>query len=247
MSKLHILALRALRPDAQRGFYRRVLGMATQDSGGLGYSDREMNLRFVQSETSYRPQPSDLYWKIAVSVPNIELAYQQLVARGARVSVPHQFRDVGYLAHVTDPEGFTVELIEHWFQGDRPSQSVDKTLLGGGPHISLLTLRTADIASVERDLLKAGMKPLGVQPVEPYGFTLYCYGFTQETPPDPDLTAIENRTWLYRRRYTVLEIQHVQGLDVETHPLNQAGGFVGISVHPSAPTIHVKRLRLGSV
>ena len=131
MSKLHILALRALRPDAQRGFYRRVLDMATQDSGGLGYSDREMNVRFVQSETSYRPQPTDLYWKIAVSVPNIELAYQQLVARGARVSVPHQFRDVGYLAHETDPEGFTVELIEHWFQGDRPSQSVDKTLLGG--------------------------------------------------------------------------------------------------------------------
>jgi hypothetical protein len=111
----------------------------------------------------------------------------------------------------------------------------------------LLTLRTADIASVEPDLLAAGMTPLGVQPVEPCGFTLYFYGFTQEMPPDPDLTAIENRTWLYRRCYTVLEIQHVQGLDVETHPLNQAAGFVGISVHPSAPTIHVKRLRLGSV
>lgn len=89
MSKLHILALRALRPDAQRGFYRRVLDMATQDSGGLGCSDREMNLRFVQTETSCQPQPSDLYWKIAVSVPAIELAYQQLVAKGVRVSEPH--------------------------------------------------------------------------------------------------------------------------------------------------------------
>jgi hypothetical protein len=66
-------------------------------------------------------------------------------------------------------------------------------------------------------------------------------------PPDPDLTAIENRKWLYRRPYTVLEVQHVHGLDVESHPLNQVGGFVGISVRPSAPTIHGKRLRPGGV
>ena len=37
--------------------------MVTQDRGGLGYSDREMNLWFAQSETSYRPQSSDLFWK----------------------------------------------------------------------------------------------------------------------------------------------------------------------------------------
>ena len=74
-----------MRPDSQQIFYRRVLGMSTQDNGGLGYSDREMSLILTQSETPYRPQPSDLYWKIAISVPNIELAYQQLVNRGAQV------------------------------------------------------------------------------------------------------------------------------------------------------------------
>ena len=235
-----------MRPDSQQFFYRRVLGMSSQDNGGLGYSDREMSLILTQSETPYRPQPSDLYWKIAISVPNIELAYQQLVTRGAQVSEPHQFRDVGYLAHVTDPEGFTVELIEHWFQGDRPSEALDDTLLGGGPHISLLTLRTADIVSVERDLLEAGMTPPGVQPVEPYGFTLYFYRFTDETPPQPDLTAIEDRTWLYRRPYTVLEIQHVYGLVAETHPLERAGGFAGASVHSSAPAFRIERLKLGN-
>ena len=90
--------------------------MVTQDSGGVGYSGREKNLRFVQSETSYWPQPSDLYWKIAVSVPNIELAWHQLLARGARVSESNQFLDLCYLAYVTDPERFTVNVIEHWFQ-----------------------------------------------------------------------------------------------------------------------------------
>ena len=115
-------------------------------------------------------------------MPNIELAWHQLVASCARVSESHQFLDVGYLAHVTDPENFTVELFEHWIQGDRPSQFVDKTLLGGGPHISLLTSRIADIASVEPDLPAAGITPLGVQPVEPYGLNLYFFGFTQEMP-----------------------------------------------------------------
>ncbi|MEO1474153.1 MAG: VOC family protein, partial [Pseudomonadota bacterium] len=230
MNKLGTLMLRATDPDAERCFYREVLGMANLSDECISYSEQELAIHFTKAEEPYDPQPTDLYWKIALSVPNVELACAQLRAAGVDCSEPQQFRDVGYLAKATDPEGFVIELIDHWFQGDRPDTPIDETLLGGGAHLSLLTLRTADIASVEREVLSWGMVPLSVQPVDPFGFTLHFYAFTDERPPNDDLTAIENRPWLYQRPYTVLEIQHVHALDRETQPSSGAAGYGGFTI-----------------
>ena len=71
----------------------------------VGYATEEANIRFLQSELSYDPQPHDLYWKIALAVPNIEYACRQLEKTNVDVSVPRQFEDVGYLAKFVDPEG----------------------------------------------------------------------------------------------------------------------------------------------
>ena len=236
MAKLDTLTLRVTDPDAQRQFYRTVLGMSDQGDGRVGYSEREMAIRFTQAEGAYDPHPADLYWKIALAVPNIELACKQLHAIGVPCSDPQQFRDVGYLAKATDPEGFTIELIDHWFQGERPNMAVDDTRLGGGAHLNLLTLRTADIVLVEREILTWGMSPISVQHVEPFGFTLHFYAFTDELPPNKDLTAIENRPWLYQRPYTVLEIQHVHALDCERRPQPGRAGYAGFSM-TAAPSI----------
>ena len=249
MPELQTLTLRVSDPDAQRRFYCDVLGMSERGDGRVGYADRELALRFVAAEAPYAPQPSDLYWKIALAVPNIDLACEQLRARGAPCSTPAQFRDVGYLAKVSDPEGFTIELIDHWFQGERPTEDievVDDTRLGGGAHLNLVTLRTADISDVEPDILSLGMTPLSVQLVEPRGFTLYFYAFTDETPPNPDLQAIENRTWVYQRPYTVLEIQHVHALEAETTPDENAGGYGGVAIGFAEAPVNLRRLMISA-
>ncbi len=246
MAKLETLTLRARDPEAQCRFYCDVLGMSDQGHGRVGYAGREVALRFEKAETPYDPRPTDLYWKIALSVPNIELAWGQLGARGLTPSAPRQFRDVGYLAKVTDPEGFSIELIDHWFQGERPDDPNDDTRLGGGAHLSLVTLRTGDIGAVEPDLLGIGMTPLSMQPVEPYGFTLYFYAFTEEAPPDPDLTAVINRPWVYQRPYSVLEIQHVHALDTETRSFDGAGGYASLSISSSKEMIDLPRLKIAS-
>ncbi|MEX0286730.1 MAG: VOC family protein [Paracoccaceae bacterium] len=229
LPRLDSLTLRVLDPEGQRRFYRDVIGMSDLESGRVGFSEGEMALAFAPASTPYEPSPSDLYWKIALSVPDLDLAFTQLVAKGVDVTEPRQFRDVGYLAKFTDPEGFSVELIDHHFQGDRPATALDETLLGGGAHLSLLTLRSSDITAIEPDILDWGMVPLSVQPVEPFGFTLYFYAFTDERPPNPDLNAVENRTWTYQRPYTVLEIQHVYDLEQETLPEEGAAGYAGAS------------------
>ena len=244
MPKLETLTLRVRDPKAQRRFYCDVFGMSEKGDGRVGYTDEEIALRFVAVEAPYAPQPSDLYWKIALSVANIDLAYTQLQACGAPCSAPTQFRDVGYLAKATDPEGFTIELIDHWFMGDRHTETIKDTRLGGGAHLNLVTLRTANIADIEADILSLGMTPLSVQPVEPHGFTLYFYAFTNEAPPNPDLQAIENRTWVYQRPYTVLEIQHVHALSAETLPVENASGYGGIVIVSAKKRLDLKRLMI---
>lgn len=254
MAKLDTLVLRVTDPEAQRRFYRDVLGMSDRGDGRLGYAEREAALRFVAAEAPYAPRPSDLYWKIALSVPNIERACAQLRERGVLASEPRQFRDVGYLAKVTDPEGFTIELIDHWFQGERPEEAHDEThdethddtRLGGGAHLSLITLRTADIAAVEPEILGWGMTPLSVQPVEPYGFTLYFYAFTDDEPPNADLLAVENRTWVYQRPYTVLEVQHVSGVGRMKRSQIHEAGYAGTLVSGTAQPFHNAHLWLYS-
>ncbi len=229
MEKLDTLTLRVMHPEKQKAFYRDMLGMLELDDRRLAYSPDEVALNFIQAEARYVPQPNDLYWKIAISVPDINLAHRQLAARGVTCSEPKQFRDVGLLAHAQDPEGFVIELIDHWFEGERPEMWIDESRLGGGPTLNLVTLRTDDIARLESEILEAGMRPLSVQPVESHGFTLYFYAFTNERPPKPDLTAIENRTWVYQRPYSVLEIQHLRETEVQPPRTNDGAGYESLS------------------
>ncbi|WP_122073837.1 VOC family protein [Pseudophaeobacter sp. EL27] len=225
MPKIETIIFRCLAPDAQKRFYIDILGMGLREDGAVSYDPAQAGLLFVKAERPYQPSAGDVYWKIALAVQNIELAYKQLTAQGIEVSTPHQFRDIGYLAHFHDPEGFTIELIEHWFEGNRPSGKPDPSRLGGGASLNLLTLRTHDIAPLREACLAWGMTCLSVQSVETHGFTLHFFAFTDDTPPSADLTAIENREWLYQRPYSVLEIQEVHGSGPMTITTTNTAGY----------------------
>lgn len=227
MPKIDRLVLRCSDPQSQRQFYCDVLGMSLSANGSVGYGGDQASIQFTQAENQYTPQNNDTYWKIALAVENIDLAYHQLVQRGIQISKPKQFQNVGYLAHFTDPEGFTIELIEHWFEGHRPDKSYDEEILGGGVCFNLLTLRTAEVEKIKAFCRRFGMTPLSVQPVESHGFTLYFFAFTSDVPPGTDLQAIENREWLYQRQYTVLEFQHVHDARTVALPHADSAGYGG--------------------
>lgn len=231
MPKIETIILRCVKPDAQQRFYTEVLGMRDLGHGTVGYGQEEARLQFVQTDKPYAPNPNDHFWKLALAVPDIELAYAQLRANKFDVSQPHQFQDIGYLAHFRDPEGFLVELIDHSFKGERPdTENVSPHLFGGGAHLNLLTLRTVDMEQTHRKCLDWGMKLLSIQPVKGRGFTLYFYAFTDDGPPSADPEALENRPWLYRRPYTVLEMQHLHEADtIEPSGIAHAG-YAGFTI-----------------
>jgi len=202
--------------------------------GTVGYGVLEARLEFTQASESYRPTAHDLYWKIALAVPNIEFACRQLLERGVAIGEPQQFKNIAYLAHFEDPEGFTIELIDHAFKGERLKIPVDETALGGGTRLNLLTLRTGTIENARRICIEWGMVPLSIQPVEDHNFTLYFFGFTNDVPPNSNLQAIENRPWLYQRPFTVLEFQFLHDKPtIEIGDLNCAG-YSGFTISDEA-------------
>ena len=196
MPKIETIILRCMDPAEQQKFYVDVLGMTALEVDRVGYDGPNAHLKFIQSEKPYDGSPQDLYWKIAIAIPNIEIACEQFRAKGVNVGAPTQFQDIGYLAHFADPEGFTIELIEHGFEGQRSENVVDTKRLGGGAHLNLLTLRTDNIQSSKMVCEDWGMTPLAIQRVEPNRFLLYFYAFTDDAPTAVDLTAIANRPWL---------------------------------------------------
>ena len=227
MPKIETIILNCLNPAAQRQFYVDILGMNSSGDASLGYGGRQARLAFFQSSEPYKPEPNDVYWKIALAVPDIELAYRQLTDFGVTVSEPKQFRDIGYLAHLKDPEGFTIELVNHRFKDESPKVVFNSDKLGGGATLNLLTLRTANIEAAKVRLEEFGMKLLSIQPVESHGFTLYFYAFTDDVPPSNDPIALINRCWLYQRPYTVLEVQHLHEADGIAPPSAKRAGYAG--------------------
>ncbi|WP_298853628.1 VOC family protein [uncultured Ruegeria sp.] len=230
--RLSALRLRIADPDRQTVFYRDILGMSVREDGSnwrLGYEGEDADLLLLPGGGGYTHDRGQRYWKIGLTVPDVDLAAAHLRARGVPVSTPNQFLDIGYMCHLADPEGFVIELLQHHFEGNCLSQEVDPKAPFAQARIGQITLRTGDITAEDRFWRARGMSLLSMQEVAPYGFDLHFYAFTKETPPNPDLWAVENREWLWKRPYTTLEFQHVLGAQLARVPDYQGIEVEGLS------------------
>lgn len=195
-------------------FYSRVLGMRSFASEGpalLGYDPAQCLLELAGgSETACRSEQRDFYWKIGITVRDLDIAVAHVRREGWSVSDPVQFRDIGYLCHLRDPDGFAVELLQQGFEG-RAKPIARGHPIGGQATLAHLTLRVTDLdAAREVFENRLGMRLMSVQPVSDLGFCLYFYGWSDDTLPDESLTAVENREWLWARPYTLVELQHLE-------------------------------------
>ncbi len=204
--------LRVQDAAALAAFYTDLLGMRDLGQAGspaLGYDPRQCLLVFDEADVApYEAAPHDFYWKIGITVRDLDRAVAYLRDQGWPVSDPRQFRDIGYMCHLTDPQGFAIELLQQGFEGNA-SPAGDGHPIGGQATLAHLTFRITDLASARRFCeTQLGMRLMSVQPVPERGFTLYFYAWSDEALPDPDLEAVANREWLWARPYTLLELQH---------------------------------------
>jgi lactoylglutathione lyase len=177
------------------------------------------------------------YWKIGITLGDVDLAREYLVDSGMVVSEPRQFLDIGYLCHLNDPDGYSIELLQHRFsENHQPCSPQPNYNLRSIPTFGQITLRIKDPdKSLNFYTQGFGMRLLSRQIVEAYRFTLYFLAYTEEQPPFPDIDDVRNREWLWQRPYTVLELQHVWGTENGTvsYRTTPDTGFERISIATS--------------
>lgn len=230
--KLARHCLRVEEPSELIEFYTRTLGMqnfASAASPLLGYDESQCLIELTGGASSAHIARSDgLYWKTGITVRDLDAAVEYLAARGCETSAPFQFADIGYMSHLRDPQGFAIELLQHGFEG-RARAAGDGHPVGGQATLAHITLRVNDMAAA-RDTCenRLKMRLMSVQPVDDHGFCLYFYGWSDEALPDPDLTSVANREWLWARPYALLELQHRFSGDVKAPAADaDRAGFAG--------------------
>ncbi len=195
-------------------FYSRVLGMRSFASDGpvlLGYDPAQCLLELASgAATACRSEQQDFYWKIGITVRNLDVAVAHVRQQGWSVSDPVQFRDIGYLCHLRDPDGFAVELLQQGFEGRAKPVAMGHPI-GVQATLAHLTLRITDLDAARRVFEdRLGMRLMSVQLVQDLGFSLYFYGWSDEDLPHTNLQAVENREWLWTRPYALVELQHLE-------------------------------------
>mgnify|MGYP000244687592 CR=1 FL=1 len=171
------------------------------------------------------------YWKIALSVADVDIARLCLTEKGVEVTPARQVPDVAYLCHFNDPDGHCIELIQHQFEANHQACQRDgRYPLGGEAVFSLITYRIKDPQASVAFYQQLGMRLLSRQDVEFAGFTLYFFGYSDEALPDADICAVGNREWLWQRPYTLIELQHNWGTELQdafAYDVSADTGFVG--------------------
>ena len=120
LMKLARVILRVQSPENLACFYVEHLGMTVFDEGcavllGFGGEGALIEMRPAMPGNRYTHRRSDRYWKIGITLPNVDMACAQLRKAGVEVSQPRQFGEIGYMCHLEDPEGFSIELLQHRF------------------------------------------------------------------------------------------------------------------------------------
>ena len=150
---------------------------------------------FVESQ----PSLTEGYWKYSITVPNLTLAREHLMLQGINIGCPFEVKDIAYLCHFTDPDGYCIELIQQHFGGNShnvlsPSNSFQACL----PTFNLSTLRVKQIDESLAFYTKLGMRLVSRQKVAGRNMHLYFLSFNMESPPSSDIDSLSVREWLWQ-------------------------------------------------
>ncbi len=229
-------------------FYTNVLGMrdfGTPAAPLLGYDADQCLLELRESAVEpIEAQRDDFYWKIGITLRDLDRAMAHLQHCGLNIPPAYQFGDIGYMTHLQDPQGFPIEFLQQGFEGSA-LPTPEGHAVGAQATLAHITVRVTDLETAkshcEDDL---GMRLMSVQPIHGRGFCLYFYGWSDEALPNADLEAVENREWLWARPYALLELQHLESPDaVVRKPDPRKAGFDGIAYRAgTSPDLHYVKL-----
>ena len=170
-----------------QAFYTNTLGLSVVKQGldycELSLGEQCANILLIEKKSptlTHCPEPS-AYWKIGITVNDLDLAYHNLRKAGIKCSTPSQFLDIGYLLHLQDPDGHTIELLQTSFKHEAEKQEISGASLLNQPavlaHISLRS------SLIEKSLIyyqeNLGMTLQATMDASPYRFLCTFLAITQ--------------------------------------------------------------------
>ena len=189
------------------------------------------------TQTIYQNKKERLtgYWKFSISIKDVNIAREKLIEQGVEVTTPFQVPNVAYLCHFKDPDGYSLELIQHKFEQNHiPKVENPNYKLGNKAILSLITYRVKNIEqSLEFYTNTLNMKLFSKMDVSQRGFDLYFLGYTQDKLPNENIEAIENREWLWQRDFTMIELQHIHKNSQDKnfyYEVGKTSGFDNITI-----------------
>ncbi len=235
---MNITRLHLRVPDGTHleAFYSGLLGMqylGNPKRPVFGYNELQCLIEFsIDPDMKLQFSDRDFYWKTGITVRNLRHAVDFLHLNGWKVSQPRQFRDIGYLCHLNDPNGLPIELLQQGFEGNEMPVGEGHPI-GGQATVAHITLRVTDIIAARSFFEGAlGMRLMSIQPVPEREFTLYFFAWSEDELPCPDLKDPRNREWLWARPYALLELKHMQASAEKTRwPEVKNSIFGGFSWH----------------
>ena len=75
----------------------------------MGYDPAQEHLKFLSGPSVY-PQKAGFYYKIGLTLPDLDRSVLHLKSQGVSVLQPRQFEDIGYMAYILDPAGAPSQL-----------------------------------------------------------------------------------------------------------------------------------------
>eukprot|EP00929_Paragymnodinium_shiwhaense_P003442 TRINITY_DN103973_c0_g1_i1.p1 TRINITY_DN103973_c0_g1~~TRINITY_DN103973_c0_g1_i1.p1 ORF type:complete len:297 (+),score=89.69 TRINITY_DN103973_c0_g1_i1:46-936(+) len=163
---------------------------------------------------------------------DVDASAASLKEVGVEVRIQGQFEDVGYVAHMSDNNGVTLELLQTVFAANfMPApEKLPANVLKANAIIAQAKFNIVDVDKNLHFYTKLlGMKLLSRQRVR-FGFTLFFLAHTEEKPPSDDPDAVENREWLWQRDFAQVELQHWDTVKELWLPAEGEPGFDSLSL-----------------
>ena len=262
--KCNILRINPEKLQSTIHFYKDICGMGYNveqlnfKNSFYTSSDNKLHVfTFPSKESSYKPTgvgfvldtehkvdyANSGYWKVGFGLRDVDAAVRHMHRHSIQVGGESQFYDVGYLTCLDDPNGHNIEVLQHDFERNftppADSNGLLSQPLGDAPVLGQITIRCTDAVRTQKFYENVlGMKLMCVeQPANKLPFSLYFFAYTDEQPPSVELSAVENREWLYKRPYCQIEVQHRHNLppghkyvtNDDNGPLSHVGFCVCVS------------------
>jgi Lactoylglutathione lyase and related lyases len=225
----NILRVRAEEVKALKHYYENIFGLTykkekwieTRHNFFFKHQENPTGICFEESLSFQKSSKNQGYWKVGIVVEDVDAALDYIGCKSNQVlGKGFQFERIGYLTSITDPSGYSIELLQHTFQENfKHSLESEKSFLGQSMSLPALfgqiTIRSKDQKkSCDFYSKVLGMKLVSIQPSDNYPFTLYFFAYTDLSPPKPnDLNAVENREWLWKQSFAQIEIQYRHGTE----------------------------------